>query len=49
MPKVFYFLLYFYFEQYLFRDAQFSEAGLNGAQRKRKTTQKTMTDKKWNN
>ena len=32
LPKVFYFLLYFfYFEQYLFRDAQFSEAGLNGA------------------
>ena len=36
----FYFLLYFYFEQYLFRDAQFSEAGLNGAQRKRKNNTK---------
>ena len=41
LPKVFYFLLYFfYFEQYLFRDAQFSEAGLNGAQRKRKNNTK---------
>ena len=33
-----YFIL-FYFEQYLFRGAQFSEAGLNGALMKRKKTQ----------
>ena len=33
--------LFIYFEQYLFRGAQFSEAGLNGALTKRKkTTQK---------
>ena len=25
------YFIYFYFEQYLFRGAQFSEAGLNGA------------------
>ena len=39
--------LFIYFEQYLFRGAQFSEAGLNGALMKRKkTTQKKITDKK---
>ena len=39
--------LFIYFEQYLFRGAQFSEAGLNGALTKRKkTTQKKITDKK---
>ena len=36
---------YFYFEQYLFRSAQFSDAGLNGALMKRKKQQKTITDK----
>ena len=46
MLKVFYFLLYFYFEQYLFRDAQFSEAGLNGAQRKRKNNTKDSNRQK---
>ena len=35
----FYFIL-FYFEQYLFRGAQFSEAGLNGALMKRKKNTK---------
>ena len=46
-----YFIL-FYFEQYLFRGAQFCEAGLNGAlmKRKKKQHKKTITDKKkWNN
>ena len=38
--------IYSYFEQYLVRGAQFSEAGLNGALMKEKTTQKTITDKK---
>ena len=33
---------FIYFEQYLFRGAQFSEAGLNGALRKEKTTQKKL-------
>ena len=32
--------LYFYFEQYLFRSAQFSDAGLNGALMKRKNNKK---------
>ena len=27
----FYLFIYFYFEQYLFKGAQFSEAGFNGA------------------
>ena len=31
---------YFYFEQYLFRSAQFSDAGLNGALMKRKNNKK---------
>ena len=39
----------FYFKQYLVRGAQFSEAGLNGALVKKKMTQKTISDKKWNN
>ena len=33
------FIYLFYFEQYLFRGAQFSEAGLNGARMKRKKKQ----------
>ena len=32
--------LFFYFEQYLFRGAEFNEAGLNGALVKRKTNTK---------
>ena len=36
----FIFLFYFYFEQYLFRGAQFSDAGLNGALIKRKKQHK---------
>ena len=39
--------LFIYFEQYLFRGAQFSEAGLNGALTKRKKQhKKKITDKK---
>ena len=45
--KMLFSFIYFYFEQYLFRSAQFSEAGLNGALMKRKkTTPKTITDKR---
>ena len=42
-----YFYLFIYFEQYLFRGAQFSDAGFNGALMKRKktTTQKTVSGK----
>ena len=36
----FIFLFYFYFEQYLFRSAQFSDAGLNRALMKRKNNKK---------
>ena len=43
---VVYLFVLFYFEQYLVRGAQFSEAGLNGALMKTKTTRRTMTDKK---
>jgi len=40
-------ILFIYFEQYLFRGAQFSEAGLNGAlMKKKKTIHNTITDKK---
>ena len=38
--------IYSYFEQYLVRCAQFSEAGLNGALMKKKETLKTNKDKK---
>ena len=43
--------LFIYFEQYLVRGAQFSEAGLNEALMKRKKQhKKTITDEKnWNN
>ena len=41
--------IYFYFEQYLFGGAQFSWIEW-GPDEKKKTTQKTITDKKnWNN
>ena len=46
---IYLFIYLFYFKQYLVRGAQFSKAGLNGAQIKKKITQKTITDKKWNN
>ena len=43
---MFYFIYLFYFEQYLFRGAQFSEAGLNGALMKKKNNNnKTIIDK----
>ena len=35
--------LFIYFEQYLVRDAQFSEAGLNGALMKKKQNKKKNT------
>ena len=41
--KVMVFIL-FYFEQYLFRGAQFSEAGLNGALMKIKNTKDSNTN-----
>ena len=43
-----YLFVLFYFEQYLVRGAQLSEAGLNRALVKTKTTQKIMTDLKKN-
>ena len=44
---MFYFIYLFYFEQYLFRGAQFSEAGLNGALMKKNNNNnnKTIIDK----
>ena len=43
---MFYFIYLFYFEQYLFRGAQFSEAGLNGAlMKKNNNNNKTIIDK----
>ena len=38
--KMLFLFIYFYFEQYLFRGAQFSEAGLNGVLMKRKKQHK---------
>ena len=43
---IFIVIVIFYFSQYLVRGAQFSEAVLNRALMKRKTTQKTITDRK---
>ena len=44
-------ILFIYFEQYLFRGAQFSEAGLSGALMKRKNNTKNNKRLKnnWNN
>lgn len=42
--------IHFYFKQYLDRDAQFSEAGLNGTlMKKKKQHTQQNTDKKWYN
>ena len=38
--KMLFLFIYFYFEQYLFRGALFSKAGLNGALMKRKNNTK---------
>ena len=47
--KMLFLFIYFYFEQYLFGGAQFSWIEW-GPDEKKKTTQKTITDKKnWNN